>query len=51
MREAILAYVKLLQGAAVEAHRTNMIVWASRTAFGGDIKPPVLPPLLKEYSS
>jgi hypothetical protein len=47
VREAVLAYLKLLQQAALEHHRTNLLVWASRTAFGGGVKPPDVPKILQ----
>lgn len=47
MREAILAYLRKLQDAALEHHRTNMLVWASRSAFGGGVKPPEVPTILR----
>jgi len=47
LREAVLAYLKMLQAAALEQHRTNLLVWASKTAFGGKVKPPDVPKILQ----
>jgi hypothetical protein len=46
MREAILAYLKLMREAAAENHKTSMIMWASLSAFGGKVKAPKLPDIL-----
>ena len=47
VREALLAYLHLLQESATEHYRTNLLVWAARTAFGGDSKPPEVPKILR----
>jgi hypothetical protein len=47
MREAILAYLKLMREAAAENHKTNMLMWSSLSAFGGKVKAPKLPEVLR----
>lgn len=47
MREAILAYLKLMQEAAAENHKVSMLMWSSLSAFGGKVKAPKLPDILR----
>jgi hypothetical protein len=47
MREVLLAYLELLREQARADYATAMQVWASRTAFGGNAKPPKIPEILQ----
>jgi hypothetical protein len=47
VREAILAYLKLMKDSALENHKTSMLMWSSLSAFGGKVKAPVLPEILR----
>jgi hypothetical protein len=47
MREAILAYLKLMQESAAENHKTSMLMWSSLSAFGGKVKAPEIPKILR----
>jgi len=48
LRELCLAYLARLKADALRTYETALLVWASRTAFGGKTKPPELPGILKE---
>jgi len=46
LRDALLAYLELLKERTREDYAVSLQVWASRTAFGGNAKPPEVPEIL-----
>ncbi len=42
-----MAFLCHLRSKAEEAHSLNLQVWAAKTAFGGGVKAPEIPSLLK----
>ncbi len=48
LREMLLCYVAHLKDEALRGYQTALIVWASRSAFGGKQKQPDLPVILRD---
>jgi hypothetical protein len=47
LREVLLAFCAVLRREALAQYRTDVITWAAKTAFGGKVKAPKLPDILK----
>ena len=49
LREMLLCYVARLKDEALRGYQTALIVWASRSAFGGKQKQPDVPVILRDH--
>ena len=48
LREVFISYLQIVKELVREQYNISLQVWASKTAFGGKVKPPEMPKILRD---